>query len=94
MAHSHSTQDHDTIREWIEQRGGRPATVTATMEDGKPGLLRVDFPGYDGGEDSLEEIDWEAFFKKFDEQGLTFLYQEQTVDGGTSRFCKFVSKTE
>lgn len=53
-------------------------------------VLRVDFPGY-SGEDSLEEISWDEFFEKFDQENLEFLYQDETKDGGESRFCKFVS---
>src|SRR5262245_24465258 len=44
------TRDHDEIRHWVEDRGGFPATVKATSEDHHPGLLRIDFPDYSGGE--------------------------------------------
>ena len=96
MADTKVTTDHREIRRWIEERGGRPATVRRTETKGEPGILRVDFPGY-SGEDSLEEIEWDAFFEKFDEEGLAFLYQDETADGKKSRFSKFVrrdSKTE
>lgn len=86
-----STRDHDTIRSWVEKRGGVPSMVkgTATKKDGG-GILRIDFPGY-SGEDSLQKITWEEFFQKFDESKLEFLYQEKTADGKESRFNKFVS---
>jgi hypothetical protein len=86
-----STCDHDTIRSWVEKRGGVPSIVkgTATKKDGG-GILRIDFPGY-SGEDSLQKISWDEFFKKFDESKLEFLYQEKTADGKESRFNKFVS---
>lgn len=75
----------------MEERNGRPATVKNTGRDGEDaGLLRIDFPGY-SGEDSLEEISWEDFFRKFDENNLKFLYQEKTEDGKQSRFNKFIS---
>lgn len=83
------TQDHDKIRQWAEERGGRPATVTRTKASGEPGVLRIDFEGY-SGEDTLEEISWEEFFEKFDEKNLEFLYQEKTSSGEPSRFFKFV----
>ncbi|CAG5069329.1 hypothetical protein DYBT9623_02065 [Dyadobacter sp. CECT 9623] len=87
-----STTDHDEIRAWVEKRGGKPATVKGTgSKNDDTGILRIDFPGYSGG-DSLEEISWEDFFEKFDESGLQFLYQEETSDGKESRFNKFVSK--
>lgn len=86
-----STRDHDTIRAWVEKRGGVPSVVkgTAKKKDGG-GILRIDFPGY-SGEDSLQEIGWDEFFQKFDESKLEFLYQEKTADGKESRFNKFVS---
>ena len=87
-----STTDHEEIRAWVEKRGGKPATVKGTgKKNDNTGILRIDFPGY-SGEDSLEEISWDDFFKKFDASGLQFLYQDKTSDGKESRFNKFVSK--
>ena len=88
---SKTTTDHDVIRKWVEERGGKPATVKRTGDEEEPGVLRIDFPGY-SGKDSLEEISWDQFFEKFDEKDLAFLYQEQTRDGEESRFFKFVSR--
>jgi hypothetical protein len=51
-----STTDHDTIRTWVEERGGWPACVKATGGNDDPGLFRIDFPGY-SSEDSLEKQD-------------------------------------
>ena len=53
MTSATTTTDHDTIRRWIEKRGGRPSRVADTG-DGKGGILRVDFQEQDEG---LEEID-------------------------------------
>ncbi len=88
---SKKTTDHQRIKNWAEERGGKPATVKDTSRDGEAGILRIDFPGY-GGEQSLEEISWEEFFEKFEQKGLAFLYQEQTSEGQESRFFKFVSR--
>lgn len=90
MSESQTTQDHAKIRQWAEARGGKPSTVRATAEGSEAGILRIDFPGY-SGEDTLEEISWNEFFRKFDEQNLEFLFQETTAEGNTSRFCKFVN---
>ncbi|MCF2447412.1 hypothetical protein L0657_25890 [Dyadobacter sp. CY345] len=90
-AKSLTTRDHKKIQKWVEKRGGKPATVKGTEEKDETGILRIDFPGY-SGKDSLEEINWEDFFAKFDESNLEFLYQEKTADGKESRFSKFVSK--
>lgn len=91
-SNSKITTSHDTIRSWVEERGGHPATVKNTSGD-DAGILRIDFPGY-SGEDSLEQISWDDFFAKFDDSGLAFLYQEQTSNGEQSRFNKFVSRED
>ena len=86
-----TTTDHEEIRNWVEERGGHPAIVKGT-EKGGSALLRIDYPGF-SGDDRLEEITWDEFFEIFDENNLAFLYQEQTEDGGLSRFSKFVDRS-
>lgn len=87
MSSAKKTTDHDIIRDWIEQRDGRLARVSDTADGG--GILRVDFGEPD---ESLEGIEWEDFFRIFDENGLAFLYQEKTDGGQISRFNKFVDR--
>ena len=85
---SKRTTNHTTIRKWVEARGGFPATVTGTENRGEEaGLLRIDYPGY-SGKDTLERIDWEAWFDKFDAEKLAFLYQDKR----NSRFSKLVRR--
>lgn len=87
---SRSTRDHEVIRRWAEERGGKPAHVKSTGSGGDIGILRIDFPGY-SGEGSLEPISWEQFFEKFDERNLALVYQEETAEGQKSNFNKLVS---
>jgi hypothetical protein len=86
---SKSTRDHDVIRHWVEQRGGRPAAVRDTGGSNDAGVLRIDFPGY-SGEQTLETITWDEFFAKFEEKDLQFVYQDTTSSGDPSRFCKLM----
>ena len=88
---SNTTTNHDEIRKWVEERGGTPAIVKGT-ERGESALLRIDYPGY-SGEDTLEAIEWDEFFEIFDDNKLAFLYQDETADGGKSRFSKFVNRS-
>src|SRR4051794_15743910 len=90
MSHSETTTDHNAIKKWAEERDGHPATVRATEEDGHAGILRIDFGPR---EDRLEAIDWDEFFRKFDESDLAFLHQDRTKDGKLSRFHKFVRRS-
>ncbi len=86
-----TTTDHAKIQQWVEARGGRPATVKGSGGEEIAGILRVDFPGY-AGKATLLPISWEVFFKKFEERGLAFLYQEKTSAGDLSRFWKLVKR--
>src|SRR5438045_5965148 len=83
--------DHDEIRRWDEERGARPARVRGTGSDDDIGMIRLDFPGYSGGE-SLEEISWDDWFEKFDDSNLALLVQERTASGEQSNFNKLVSR--
>ena len=89
MSDSKKTTDHDTIRKWVEARGGRPASVAGTGNGDGAGLLRIDFAEPD---DSLEEVSWDEFFEKFEEKKLAFLYQDKTASGERSTFNKLVSR--
>jgi hypothetical protein len=80
MAEAKTTTDHNEIRKWVEDREGRPSRVQGTGD-----LLRIDFPS-NVGDDELEKISWDDFFNAFDENELTFLYQDEK----DSRFNKFI----
>jgi hypothetical protein len=92
QSESKTTTDHDEIRRWVEEHGGKPAVVKGTERgDDDVGILRIDFPG-GAGEDRLEHVDWDTWFQKFEEQSLAFLYQERKADGEDSTFFKLVSR--
>jgi hypothetical protein len=90
MAAAKSTTDHEIIRNWVEERGGRPAHVKTVAGKGEIGILRIDFPqppdNDQASDANLEPISWDEFFEKFDASGLAFLYQED------SNFNKLVSR--
>ena len=88
---TNTTRDHDEIRRWVEEHGGKPATVRGTEEGDEAGVLRIDFPG-GAGEDELKPISWDEWFEKFDDENLSFLYQEQKASGEDSTFFKLVSR--
>ena len=88
-AASYTTTDHDVIREWMSARGGRPASVDSTGSGDDAGLLRIEFTDDSG---NLDDVDWEPFFRTFDDRKLAFVYQEKTSDGSTSRFSRFVAR--
>ncbi len=91
MASAEPITDHRRIREWAEARGARPARVKGTGGKGDIGMVRLDFPGY-SGEETLEPISWEEWFKAFEENKLALLVQEETASGQKSNFNKLVSR--
>ncbi|MBZ9677588.1 hypothetical protein [Mesorhizobium sp. ES1-1] len=87
MSEAKKTTNHDEIRNWVEERDGRPAVVRTS---GKGGILRIDFGE---PEDTLEPIEWDEFFRIFDENELAFLHQDEAGNGKQSRFNKFVERS-
>ncbi len=92
---AYMSTDHEEIRRWAEERGGKPACVKGTGRGGgDTGMIRIDFPGY-SGEESLQEISWEDWFRAFEENELALLVLPDTEDvagGRKSRFNKIVSR--
>jgi hypothetical protein len=80
-----TTTNHEEIRRWAEEHGGRPARVRGTN------ILRIDFPG-GAGEDELEPISWDEWFEIFDSSNLALLYQAHKADGEDSTFHKLVAR--
>lgn len=93
MSDTSRTTDHQTIRQWAEERGGRPMAVRSTLEDStEDAIIRIGFPGARQSDDSrLEEISWDEWFRLFDQNDLALLYQE-SADGERSNFNKLVSR--
>jgi ferritin-like metal-binding protein YciE len=88
---AHPLFDHEEIRRWAEERGAHPACVRRTGGEGDIGMIRLDFPGY-SGEESLEPISWDDWFRKFDENALALMVQDETSTGEKSNFNKIVSR--
>lgn len=76
------TTDHSVIKSWIETHQGRPAIIKPSGPAGETVGLRIDFPGPD--DEALlsrtrpsQTVDWETFFKLFEEKQLAFEYDEK-----------------
>jgi len=87
-----ATRDHDVIQQWAEERGAVPAGIEGSEHAGRPGVLRLDFPGYEQQQSGrLRSVDWNKWFESFDQRDLVFLYQEHLKNGNQSNFFKFDS---
>jgi hypothetical protein len=84
-----STTDHETIKKWVEERGGIPVAVKGLCDE--ISMLRIEFPETES-KDPIRPMSWEEFFTHFEQNDLEFLYQEKTPDGRQSRFGRFVSR--
>jgi len=94
MAQGQALIDHDQIRRWAESRGAVPARVKGTGQrrgKGDVGMIRLDFPGFSGGE-SLKPIAWNEWFRQFDANNLALVVQDRTNRGTRSNFNKLVSR--
>lgn len=91
MSTSNQTRDHNTIKKWVEERKGVPATIKGTGGTKNDGVLRIHFPENSNSGD-FEELSWKDFFEEFETNNLDFLYQDQKTNGETSTFHKFVDR--
>ncbi|HEX5596814.1 MAG TPA: hypothetical protein VFX61_12485, partial [Micromonosporaceae bacterium] len=75
---------------WAQARNAKPATIRGTEYDGRPGVLRFNFPGFKES-DRIREISWNEWFNTFDQRRLNFIYQETRTNGGQSNFFRLES---
>lgn len=74
------TTNHDTIRHWVEKKGGKPAAVARTHQGGDVGIVRIMFPDApQSAHQALTEISWDEFFKEFEKRKLALLYEEDSL---------------
>lgn len=91
-ASNRTLTQHSEIRRWAEERNAKPACVRGTGDGDDVGMIRLDFPGY-GGQESLEEISWDEWFDKFDEEDLALVVQDRTAGGDRSNFNKLTNRS-
>jgi len=82
--------DHDSIREWADAHGVRPARVQGTGGGHDPGILRLETPIET--EDGLDRISWDEWLRKFDATGLALLVDED--DDHPSTYNRFVKRPD
>jgi hemerythrin superfamily protein len=87
MPAAKATIAHETILQWVQQRGGKPAAIAKTRRGVDPGILRIDVQGRDD-QHELEPLGWDEFFEWFDRNDLALLVH----DDPSSRFHKLVNR--
>jgi hypothetical protein len=72
--------DHETVRQWAESKGGKPAAVQRTHQVGDVGIVRIMFPQAQQSEhESLVEISWDEFFEEFEKRELALVYDKDSM---------------
>lgn len=77
------TRNHDEVKRWLRQRGGRPASVAGEDVD----ELAVLWP--DSSDEALVEIGWAEFFDRFEARELAFAYRDTE---GAGAECALVDR--
>ena len=76
MAALEPTTDHEEIRVWAERNNAVPTERLPHIVDGEPAILHFSLQEQANDRSDVRLISWEEFFLKFDELGLTFVYDE------------------
>jgi len=88
---SKTTDDHEAIKKWVEDRYGAPALIGGIVpEEGGGEMLRIDFR--DSSDGPLNETSWETFFEIFDENNMLFVYRDEPEEGEKNKFYEIVNK--
>lgn len=83
--------DHEAIRDWVEARGGAPATHVTNRKGDGAGQLDIHFEGVN--DEDLEDISWDDFFEAFERNHLALLdISDGPEDEPTLEF-RFTSRT-
>ena len=78
MPISEPTTDHFEIRHWAEQHNAVPVEMLPDHVDSEPATLRLLLPAQIRNL-GMTRISWDEFFVKFDELGLTFVYDSEST---------------
>ena len=88
---TYRTSDPQVIRRWAAARAGQPAIMPSQEKNTTTAAVpHIVFPT-DAYLDAYTTISWQELFDRMQQEGLVFVYQEKTVSGNLSHFCRFVS---
>lgn len=83
--------DEGELREWVEIRGGSPATIDGTQSHpDEPGELTVHFAGMN--DDGVVDVDWERFFDKFERKHLALVYDDRRPEDEPTLDFRFTDR--
>lgn len=103
MADTITLTDHEAIRDWAAARSGFPAIIDVSPASGTQPMLRlvfdqhayqdVDQPERPVNAGGLELVEWDEWFKVFEEGELALVVEEE-VPGRRDSFHEFVRRDQ
>lgn len=79
------TQDLETIRSWVEARGGKPIEEKQGTDPEAIPSIGLQFKPLKKA-DSISEITWEEFMRRMLEKKLVFVFDETSEGDPTEHF--------
>lgn len=86
--HDRVLTDHETVKRWVRQRGGRPVARSAAGTE----RLDLEFPGEDA--EDASPMDWSEFFAHFEVQGLALACTDESGPTGSGIEYALVDRDE
>lgn len=92
------TIDRRVIEEWAKKHNGRPEVIEKLEGGVEAAGLRIDFPGKVDDEflpesDPPQNISWDKFFQKFEDQKLAFEYRDEEELSDPSDSYRFIKRS-
>jgi hypothetical protein len=91
VSRSRITTDHDEIRRWVEDHGGRPVRVRTPGVPDDPGVPQIDLL-HGRGDPSLDPVGWDEWFRMFDAYELAVLFRDGEDDDWSRASLEFVRR--
>jgi hypothetical protein len=89
---TYKTSDPEVIKRWATMRAGRPALMPSHEQKATTAVVPGIIFSTNSSLNSYPTISWRELFARMQQEGLVFVYQEKTVSGSLSHFCRFVSQ--
>lgn len=92
-------KDHDEIKKWAENLGGKPAIIDDTDAGGDEIGIRIDFPGKKdevmlSARPVTHDITWQRFFEVLESKDLAFMHTNEDKPDNPSMAYKFVDRSK
>ena len=91
-------KDHEEIKKWVKDNGGKPAIIDDPEVGGDNVGLRIDFPGVKDeallseNRNTTEDTSWDRFFEVLESKNLSFMYTNEETPRNPSMAYKFVNR--